>query len=576
MNRSVLVTFCAGFVLLCCLTPSITAESARKELDRVDSIFFNGKIYTMDEKRPSVEAIAVRGGRIVAAGDTGELIGLCDEDTGRYDLQGMTVIPGMVDAHAHFSGYSLGRASLDLKGTSSFEEVVSMVAELTGEAADGEWVKGRGWDQNDWKIPEYPEKEVLDRVSRDNPVFLVRVCGHAALANSAALALAGIDRDTPDPQGGLIMRGSDGDPTGILIDEAIELVREKIPSPSRDEKKRLFADAARSCLAAGLTGIHEMGVTEETASIYREMYSEGALPIRLTVYYLHNEANIEEMLRAGRMLGHADHHFEVAGVKFFIDGSLGARSAALLEDYSDDPGNRGILVIEAGELLKQVSNCHRSGFPVAIHAIGDRGNRLVLDVLEEAGKADGADDMRDRIEHAQVLSPEDIPRFREIGVIPSMQFTHCTSDMPWVEQRLGKDRAKGAYAWRSLISAGCRIPGGSDFPVESIDPLLGIYAAVTRMDLEGNPSGGWNGSERLNVEEAVRAFTTDAAWAAHQENDRGSLEEGKLADFVVLSGDIMNIPPEKIPGLDIIATVVGGIIVYSSENGLFRQANGSP
>ena len=487
----------------------------------------------------------------------------------KHDLKWLTVIPGLVDAHAHFNGYALGRSSVDLKGTASFGEITSMVVVRIGEIAEGEWVKGRGWDQNDWEISKYPEKGELDKVSAGNPVFLVRVCGHAALANSAALELAGIDRDTPDPPGGLIVRGGKGDPTGILIDEAVELVREKIPSPSRDEKKRLYLAAAGECLAAGLTGIHEMGISEETASIYRELYSEKSLSFRLTVYYLHNEENIESLLGAGRMRGYADYHFEVAGVKFFIDGSLGARSAALLDDYSDDPGNRGILVIEPDELYKQVLNCHRMGFPVAIHAIGDRGNRLVLDQLEKARSADGADDLRDRIEHAQIISPEDIARFQELGVIPSMQFTHCTSDMPWVENRLGPDRIKGAYAWRSLISSGCRIPGGSDFPVESIDPLLGIYAAVTRMDLEGNPAGGWNSSERLNIDEAVKAFTLDAAWAVHQEADRGSLEEGKLADFVILSDDIMNIPHENIPGIDIIATILGGNIVYRSEGSDF-------
>ncbi|MBN2185150.1 MAG: amidohydrolase [Candidatus Krumholzibacteriota bacterium] len=569
MNRSVLVPLCAGFVLFSLFSASAMAESARKEQNRVDSIFFNGKIYTMNEKRPIAEAIAIGGGRVIAAGGTEELMSLCGAESKKYDLKGLTVIPGLVDAHAHFNGYALGRSSVDLNGTASFAEVTSMVAVRIGEMAEGEWVKGRGWDQNDWKVSKYPEKEELDKVSADNPVFLVRVCGHAALANSAALELAGIDRNTPDPPGGRVVRSDCGEPSGILIDEAIELVREKIPSPSRDEKKRLYTAAAGECLAAGLTGIHEMGISEETGSIYRELYSEGSLPIRLTVYYLHNEKNLERLLGEGRMRGFADNHFEVAGVKFFIDGSLGARSAALLDDYSDDPGNRGILVMEPDELYRQVLKCHRMGFPAAIHAIGDRGNRIVLDQLEKTRSADGDYEMRDRIEHAQILSPGDIGRFHELGVIPSMQFTHCTSDMPWVEKRLGPDRIKGAYAWRSLVLSGCRIPGGSDFPVESIDPLLGIYAAVTRMDLEGNPAGGWNSGERLNIDEAVKAFTLDAAWAVHQEADRGSLEEGKLADFVILSDDIMNIPHGDIPAIDIIATILGGDIVYRSNSSGF-------
>lgn len=569
MNRYILGLICLGVSVFSLVGSTESASPRQRERGRVEAIFINGRIYTMDETLPVAEAIAVGGGKVLGVGTTDEMIQLRGPGTVEYDLEGLTVIPGLVDAHAHFTGYALGRSSIDLKGTSSFSEVAGFVVERVSKTAKGDWITGRGWDQNDWDFSEYPQTGDIDSVSVENPVFLIRVCGHAAFANSFALRLAGIDRDTPDPPGGRILHDSDGRLTGILIDSAIELVRKIIPSHSREEKKRLFTEAARQCLSVGLTGIHEMGISGETASIYRELYMEEVLAIRLTVYYLHDDEVIDSLLDAGHMTGFGDDHFEVAGVKFFIDGSLGARSAALLDDYSDDPGNSGFLVIDPDELYRQILKCHKKGFSVAIHAIGDRGNRIALDVLEKAVAEGLLEDNRDRIEHAQILSIDDIGRFASLGVIPSMQFTHCTSDMPWVEKRLGPDRIKGAYAWRSLINEGCRIPGGSDFPVESIDPLLGIYAAVTRQDLDGNPGGGWRSSQCLTVQEAVRAFTLDAAWAVHQDQVRGSLEKGKVADFIVLSDDIMQIDSRRIPDIDVFATILGGMIEYRSSESPF-------
>ncbi len=530
----------------------------------VKSIFTNGVIYTMDRDKPVAEAVAVAGGRIVDIGDTRRLTGLYGSASRIMDLGGRTVIPGLIDAHAHFNGYALGRKWIDLKGTASLDDMLRLVGERLARSGPGEWITGRGWDQNDWPDKVYPQSSSLDEISPDNPVFLVRVCGHAAIANSAAMRLAGISADSPDPEGGVIMRNGSGKPTGILLDEAIPLVRRLIPAPSREEKKELYIEAARSCAAAGLTGVEEMGIGSETASIYMELFSKGDLPVRLTVYYNYDESDLDSLLDAGLVTGYADWHYGVAGVKFYSDGSLGARSAALLDDYSDDPGNRGLLILDPDELYEKLMECHERGLQTAVHAIGDRGNRIVLDIFERILAESPGADLRHRIEHAQILAPGDIERFSSLGIVPSMQFTHCTSDMPWVADRLGVDRLEGAYAWRSLIDSGCRIPGGSDFPVESIDPLLGIYAAVTRQDLEGKPDGGWFPGQRLTVEEAVRAFTLDAAWAVHQENIKGSLEKGKLADFVILSDDIMNIDPAHIPDITIEVTVLGGEIVYNS------------
>ncbi|MBU8922035.1 MAG: amidohydrolase [Bacteroidales bacterium] len=552
------------------------SAAGRKVPGRVEAVFYNGRIYTFDGKMSVVGALAVSGGRIAAVGKDEDILGLSHPGTVKYDLKGRTVIPGLVDAHAHFSGFAVSRSWLDLVGTVSLDEIVRLVDARAGAAIPGEWIQGRGWDQNDWETGVFPSRRDIDGVCPENPAILIRVCGHAALVNTVALKMAGIDSSTPDPMGGKIKKDEKGDPTGILIDEAITLVRDLVPEPGRDKKKDLIRDASQACLAVGLTGVHDMGIGSQTASIYMDLYRDEELPIRLTAYYDSDAADIDSLIDAGLIKDFADGRFEVVGVKFYMDGSLGARSAALLDDYSDDPGNRGMLVLDEVEMMKRILDCARRDIPVSVHAIGDRGNRTILDILEKVNGLSGKTGLRHRIEHAQILNPDDIPRFMQIGVIPSMQFTHCTSDMPWAGDRLGDERLVGAYAWRSLMNTGCCIPGGSDFPVESIDPLLGIYAAVTRADLEGNPAGGWFPGQCLTVEEAVRSFTIYAARAVDQKNDRGTLEAGKFADFVVLSSDIMNVAPDDIPSIDIVATIIGGTVEYKSDLFSAQDATGSP
>ena len=549
--------------------PAVGADMRARPADRTEAVFYNGRVYTLEEGAPVAEAVSVGGGRILAVGSSEAVLASAGPQAARYDLRGLAVIPGLVDAHAHFGGYAEGLARLDLVPAGSMPEIAGIVGAEAARLGPGEWITGRGWDQNDWPSPVFPKREDIDPVSRANPVLLVRVCGHAALANTAALEAAGIDPGTPDPPGGRIERNAEGDPTGILIDEAISLVREAVPALPRSRKKELLAEAAGRCLAAGLTGVHEMGVRSETARLYMEMYREEELPLRITAYYEGDADDIDSLLSAGPVRGFAGDMFSIIGVKLYADGSLGARSAALLEDYSDDPGNRGILVTDPDTLKARIARAHGHGFGTAVHAIGDRANRIVLDILEEVRGDMPARGFTDRIEHAQVIAPRDIPRFAAAGVIPSMQFVHCTSDMPWAEERLGAGRLSGAYAWRDLMDSGCRIPGGSDFPVESIDPLRGIYAAVTRMDGEGEPRGGWYPSQRLTVEEAVRAFTLDAARAACQDEDRGSISPGKLADLVVLSGDIFVVPVRAMRETGVVATVLGGEIVYRSGDAPF-------
>jgi predicted amidohydrolase YtcJ len=556
-------------VLVVSVCPDLAGGGAMIGTEEISAVFVNATVYTLDPSAPVTEAVAVRGGRFVFAGSAEGAREAAGPGATEYDLRGMTVIPGLVDAHAHFVGYATSRAGIDLVGTGSISEMTGLVAGRAASTHRGKWITGRGWDQNDWDVKEFPDRGDIDAVSPENPVLLTRVCGHAAVANTKALEEAGIDRGTPDPEGGRIDRDEAGEPTGLLIDEAISLVREVIPAFTADDKKELMKSAARECLAAGLTGTHEMGIGSATAAIYRELYEDGELPFRITAYYDGDADDLDSVLAEGPVGDFAGGMFSLAGVKFYGDGSLGARSAALLEDYSDDPGNKGLIVTEETVLYEKALKCHRAGFRCATHAIGDRANRMVLDVYERVMREAPGTGLMHRIEHSQILSPGDIPRFAGLGVIPSMQFIHCTSDMPWAGERVGAKRLEGAYAWRSLIDAGSRIPGGSDYPVESIRPLLGIYAAVTRQALDGTPPGGWSPEQRLTVEEAVRAYTLDAAWAVGQDGERGSIEKGKLADMTILGADIMRIDPAGIPDIEIMATVVAGKIEYKNSGAPF-------
>jgi predicted amidohydrolase YtcJ len=549
----------------CALAGGAYARAGDKEKTIVEVVYYNGKIHTLDAARPVVEALSVGGGRVVETGSSRDLLARVAPGARTVDLGGRAVIPGLTDAHAHFLGFAKNATRLDLVGTASLEEILAKVSAKRAVAGTGEWILGRGWDQNDWPDKGYPERSALDRIAPDNPVYLVRVCGHAAYVNSAALRAAGISRDTEDPPGGKILRGAGGEPTGILLDTAVELVSKAVPPLSRDEKKRLMIAAARRCLAAGLVGVHEMGIAAEDVSVYEELYAAGAIPFRITGYLSSDDPAVAPLLEAGPRTGRGDELFRIVGAKFYADGSLGARSAALLDDYADDPGNRGILMQSPDSLYRLMLPWRERGFQTAVHAIGDAAVREAIDVCERLAAEHPAPDARPRIEHAQIVAAADVARFASVGVIPSMQFIHCTSDMPWVEARIGAERAAGAYAWRSLVAAGSRIPGGSDFPVESIDPLLGMYAAVTRRNLEGEPPGGWRGEQRLTVAEAVSAFTVDAAYAAHAEGIAGSLAPGKLADFVVLSDDIFAADPGRIPAIRVLATVLGGEIVHRSD-----------
>jgi predicted amidohydrolase YtcJ len=531
-----------------------------------DLIVHNAWIYTVDHANSVAEAIAITGDRIAAVGPNDGILQRRGEHTRVIDAQQAAIVPGLHDAHGHFVGLGESLQIVDLRGTSSYEEVIARVRQRAAMAKAGEWVLGRGWDQNDWPDRQWPAHAPLSAASPDNPVYLTRIDGHAGLANRQALAAAAITRSTGDPDGGRILRATDGEATGVLVDRAEDLVTSRIPSasPAQIAAQTLLADDTARRL--GLTMVHDAGTSRSTVDVYRQLIDAGRVKTRLYVMLSGSLRDLMPAFDAGPLLDSAGARLTARAIKISADGALGSRGAALLEPYADEPNTGGLLTVPPDEVYALTLAASRAGFQTAIHAIGDRANRQVIDIFERVQReVPGARDLRMRVEHAQILDAAEIPRFARLGIVASMQPTHATSDMPWVPARIGEARMKeGAYVWRKLRIAGARIAAGSDFPVEEPNPLLGFYAAVTRQDRSGQPAGGWMPGERLTREEALRAFTIDAAYAAHAEEQLGSLEPGKLADLVILSHDIMRVPPPRILDTTVRMTIVGGEVVYSA------------
>lgn len=532
-----------------------------------DLILKNGRIYTLDPARPIVRALAISGGRILAVGQEGDMAAWAGPGTEVLDLRGAAAYPGFVDAHAHVYGLGKSAEVLDLTGARSEAEAVRLVAREAAGTPPGQWVLGRGWDQNRWPGRQFPTETALSQASPDHPVALTRVDGHAFWVNRRALEAAGVDRATPAIAGGEVLRDAAGDPSGILIDNAMDLVQRRIPEPSPELIRRRLLGAMRRCTQLGLTQVHDAGVSPDMLAAYENILAAGEMPLRIYAMLEDNDAWLRQLLPAGIRQDPAG-MLVVRSVKLYADGALGSRGAWLEAPYADRPDTAGLPVSSRDHLLAVSRLCAQYGFQACTHAIGDRANREILDVYQQVltGLPDGRD-RRFRVEHVQVLRPLDIPRFAELGVIPSMQPTHCTSDMPWAEDRLGGERVRFAYAWRSLIAAGSIIPMGSDFPIEGPDPLAGFYAAVTRQDRQGKPGGGWFPKQRMTREEALRSMTLWAATAAFQEREKGSLAPGKWADITVCSRDIMRVPAREILSARIVATIVGGRIVYRKNSG---------
>ena len=498
-------------------------------------------------------------GRVLATG-TEQLV---DEypDAWILDGKGLTVLPGLTDAHAHVHGLGLLATRLDLTGVSSVDEAVTLIGNHASANAYSPWVLGRGWNQVLWPVQEFPTAANIDAVVSDRPVWLRRIDGHAAWANSAAMAIAGIDGDTPDPVGGKIVRDADGAATGIFIDRAMDLVEEHVPEPTRADYRRSLRAASDRLLTLGVTGVHDAGVDKQQAEVYMSMADDGELGIRIYAMVSGAGENLDAIGKPIR--GYGNDFLDVASVKLYADGALGSRGAAMLEPYSDDSENRGLLFFTQNELEAMVRKANGMGFQVGIHAIGDKANRMALDAFETV--QDGVPSpLRNRIEHAQIVTLDDIPRFVELGVIAAMQATHATSDMNMAEDRVGPERIKGGYAWRRLLDSGAVLANGSDFPVELPNPFHGLYAAVTREDRSGQPEGGWYSDQALTREEALYSFTLAAAYAAHQEDRLGSLEPGKWADFIVVDRDYFSVAAAEIDDIRVLQTWVGGKLAYSA------------
>jgi predicted amidohydrolase YtcJ len=515
------------------------------------------RIYTGNPADPVAAELAVKDGRILAVGPSvAKYIGPA---TRRIDAGGATVVPGLIDSHVHMRGLGESLEVLDLRHARSAAEIARQVQQAAASRKPGEWIRGRGWDQTAWDgSREFPSERLLSEAAPGHPVFLVRVDGHAAWVNRSALDAAGITTATPDPPGGKLLRDSAGKPTGVLIDRAQDLVRRHIPPATPDQTRERIARAARECARFGLTSVHDAGVGPEDLDAYRDLIARKQLPVRVYAMIGGDGPLWRTCLDRGPELGE---FLTIRSIKLVADGALGSRGAALQEPYSDDPGNRGLLILDRARIERVAREAVARGFQVNTHAIGDRANRDVLDAYASA--LGGKNDRRFRVEHAQVVAPGDFDLFARYSVIASIQSTHATSDMRWAEARLGPKRVTGAYAWRRFLSLGIAVANGSDFPVEDPNPLWGFYAAVTRQDHDAHPEGGWFPDQRMTREEALKSWTLGGAYAAFEEKAKGSLEPGKLADFVLLSRDIMKVPPAEILKTEVRMTVLGGEVVYS-------------
>ncbi len=534
----------------------------------IDLVFFNGRVLTIDPATPRAESVAVHQGRIFAVGSNDELEPLRKTARKTVDLQGAVLMPGIIDAHTHFISGGMSLANVNLVGAFTMQEMQRRVAEKVERTPDGDWVVGRGWDHTK-RTDEvaWPTKEEIDLVAPDHPVYLARVDGHVGWANSRALALAGITSDSPDPYGGQIMRDEQGEPTGILLETAKNLVQNILPVPDAAARERGLKLALEEAARFGVTSIHDNAPAEDMA-LFRDFHDRGDLTVRVNALVRGWEVEtpfLEPMIAIGARTGTGDDWIKYGALKLSLDGTLGSRTAGMLEPYSDDPGNQGVYRITQEELDPIVERAHKHHIQIALHAIGDGACRMALDSIERAIQKHEWSDHRHRIEHEQVITREDMLRFPELGIIASLQPCHAVTDLAWVESRVGPERIKTSYAWRSFVDCGTRICLGTDWPVETLDPRVGLYVSVTRQGLDGNPPGGRWPEECLTIEEALKGYTLDAAWAEFAEDRKGSITPGKLADFTIFADDPTEVEPARLLDLEVLATIVDARTVYSTD-----------
>ncbi len=538
----------AALIGFCLLAVSAAAQNAELAIT-------NARIYTVNPRQPRAFAMAVRAGKIVAIGD--DVSRLVGPSTKVIDAHGLAVLPGLIDSHGHVRALGTALETLDLRGIKSEREIAAKVRDAAAQAKPGEWILGRAWDQNLWAVKEFPTAKSISDAAPNNPVALTRVDGHAIWANRKALELADVNGATKDPQGGRVMRDASGVPAGVLLDNAQVLVSQKIPEPSPEQIERRILRALTECARLGMTTVHDAGVPQSDIDAYHSLVAKGLLPVRVYAMIAGKSAALDPWLARGPELGD---YLTVRSIKLVADGALGSRGAAMLQPYADDPANRGLLILDRAAIRAVAAKAVAKGFQVNTHAIGDAANRAALDAYADVLK--GPNDKRFRVEHAQIVAPEDFAKFRKYSVLASMQPTHATSDMPWAADRVGPARIQGAYAWQTLMKLGVHLPSGSDFPVENPNPIWGFYSAVTREDHDAMPAGGWFPTQKMTREEALRSWTIEGAYAAFQEKSKGSLETGKLADFIMLSDDVMTIPEASIWKTHVKLTVLSGKIVY--------------
>ncbi len=544
-----------------------TGACSESPNDQADMVLHHGKVLTVDESLPEAQAVAIRNGRIQAVGSDEEIDGYVGPATKVIDLEGQLAVPGLIDSHLHFMGVGEAQLQLDLMDVANWDEIVAMVADAVAQAAPGALILGRGWHQEKWDhVPQpnvegFPVHDALSAVSPDNPVILTHASGHATFANARAMEMAGITPSTPNPPGGEILHDAAGNPIGVFRETASRLLSPAEEGASPPDPRRVARLAAEELLTNGITSAHDAGVGYETVDLYKSMVDAGELGVRLNVMLSESNDALEDRIDEYRMIGYGDNHLTVRSIKRLMDGALGSRGAWLLEPYADLPGSVGLNTTPPEEIAETARIAAEHDFQLAVHAIGDRANREVLDIYQRTFEAHpDKTDWRWRDEHTQHLSPTDIPRLGALGVIASMQAVHCTSDAPYVLERLGEERAEqGAYVWRKIMDGGAVIANGTDAPVEAVNPMPGFYAFVTRQPKEGPV---FFADQRLTRMEALKAYTINGAYAAFEEDLKGSITPGKLADITVLSQDIVTVPEEEILDTDVVYTIVGGEVMY--------------
>jgi hypothetical protein len=542
---------------------------ARAQQPAVHTTYYvHGRIYTNDPAQPWAEAMAIADGKISCIGKMDHVLLDCGggaEGAETVQLHGQFVMPGFDDAHVHLGGAAADLLAVPLTGVPSVEELQKRVADAVAQHKEGEWITGGGWDHTMWPDKRFPNRQQLDAVSPKNPVILTHISGHVAVANSLALQRAEIDKNTPNPPGGEIERDALGEPTGMLKEyAAMNLVNVRIPDPSPEQRRKGIELVLQNVAKNGVTSVQDFSDWEDY-KMFRQIKEDGKLTVRITEWLPFN-LDLNDLQNMRAQGGTTDPWVKTGALKAFVDGAMGSRTAAMLEPYSDDPSTSGILTNDPEKLRAMAIARDKAGFQLNFHAIGDRANRVALDVFEAVAKANGPRDRRDRIEHAQLVSMEDIPRFAHLKVIASMQPSHQTTDMRWAEDRVGRDRIKGAYAWASMLKNGVRLAFGTDYDVEPISPFRGLYACVTRERPEGGPKNGWEPQEKITLEECIRAYTSGSAYAEFAEGKKGELKAGEYADFIILSNDLTKVAPSQYTKTSVLRTVVGGRTVYQAVN----------